>query len=111
MTEDNVLRQIQALVAAGEYLDQLLGIPGARLSGGGAFVGNRRMYRRCTAEHLEGRTAGLVGKLPPLGPPSMEAVEAAERELGRPFPALLRRLYLEIRNGGFGLGYGIIGLR
>src|SRR5262249_59260767 len=89
MTEDNVLRQIQALVAAGEYLDQLLGIPGARLSGGGAFVGNRRMYRRCTAEHLEARTAGLVERLPPLGPPtSMEAVEAAERALGRPFSPL-----------------------
>jgi hypothetical protein len=111
MTEDDVLRQVQALVAAGEYLDQLLGIPGARLSGGGAFMGNRRMYRRGTAEHLEARAAGLVEKLPPLEPPaSKEAVDAAERQLGRPFPALLRRLYLEIGNGGFGPGYGIIGL-
>jgi hypothetical protein len=30
--------------------------------------------------------------------------------LGHSFPALLRRLYLEIGNGGFGPGYGIIGL-
>jgi len=112
MAEDDVMRQIQALVTAGEYLDQLLGIPGARLSGGGAFVGNRRMYRRGTAEHLEARAAGLVEKLPALNSPaSMDAVEAAERRLGHPMPPLLRRLYLEIGNGGFGPGYGIIGLR
>jgi len=112
MTEDDVLHQIRALATAGEYLDRLLGIPGARLSGGGAFVGNRRMYRRGTTEHLEARAAGLVEKLPPLGPPaSMDAVVAAERCLGHPLPPLLRRLYLEIGNGGFGPGYGILGLR
>jgi hypothetical protein len=103
--------KIQALVAAGEYLDELLGVPGARLSGGGAFKGNRRMYARGTPEHLEARAAGLVEKLPPLKPPaSGEAIGAAEHLLGYPFPHLLRRLYTEVGNGGFGPGYGIIGL-
>lgn len=111
MTEDEVLCQIQALVAAGEYLDELLGVPGARLSGGGAFRGSQRIYSRGTPEHLEARAAGLVEKLPPLKPPtSVEAVEAAEHVLGYPLPSLLRRLYMQVGNGGFGPGYGIIGL-
>jgi SMI1 / KNR4 family (SUKH-1) len=111
MTEDEVLRQIQALVAAGEYLDELLGVPGARLSGGGAFKGKQRLYARGTPEHLEARAAGLVEKLPPLKPPaSVEAIKAVEHLLGRRLPSLLRRLYMEVGNGGFGPGYGIIGL-
>ena len=110
MTDDEVLRGIQALVDAGEYLDELLGVPGARLSGGGAFKGNQWLYVRGTPEHLEARAAGFVEKLPPLKPASVDAVEAAERRFGHAFPSLLRRLYLEVGNGGFGPGYGIIGL-
>ena len=109
MTDDEVLRGIQALVDAGEYLDELLGVPGARLSGGGAFKGDQRLYARGTPEHLEARAAGLVEKLPPLKPASIDAVEAAERRFGHAFPSLLRRLYLEVGNGGFGPGYGIMG--
>jgi len=111
MTENEVVREIQALVTAGEYLDELLGVPGARLAGGGAFKGKQRLYARGTPEHLEARAAGLVQKLPLLKPPaSVEAIEATEHRLGYPFPSLLRRLYLEVGNGGFGPGYGIIGL-
>ena len=33
-----------------------------------------------------------------------------ERDLGFEFPSLLKRLYSEIGNGGFGPGYGLIGL-
>ncbi|MBN1605579.1 MAG: hypothetical protein JW940_03045, partial [Polyangiaceae bacterium] len=40
-----------------------------------------------------------------------ELVDDAEHELGYPLPPLLRRLYLEVANGGFGPGYGILGLR
>src|SRR5262249_21283759 len=60
MTDDEVVNATQALVAAGEYLDQLPGVPGARLSGGGVFQGNRRIYARGSPEHLEARSAGLV---------------------------------------------------
>jgi hypothetical protein len=38
-------------------------------------------------------------------------VEEAERLIGLPLPSQLRRLYLEVGNGGFGPGYGILGLR
>ena len=111
MTDDEVVHAVQALVAAGEYLDHLPGVPGARLSGPGLFEGNRRVYRRGSPEHLEARAAGLVDRLPPLTPASPAAVEEAEGLLGHPLSLLLRRLYLEVGNGGFGPGYGILGVR
>jgi hypothetical protein len=46
--------------------------------------------------------------LPP--PATLELVEATEAALGFPLPAFLRRLYLEIANGGFGPGYGMLAL-
>jgi hypothetical protein len=38
-------------------------------------------------------------------------IAAAERALGFGFPPLLRKLYLEIGNGGFGPGYGLQSVR
>jgi hypothetical protein len=111
MTDDEVVHTVQALVAAGEYLDHIPGVPGARLSGAGLFEGNRRIYTRGSPEHLEARAAGLVERLPPLTPASPAAVREAEDLLGHRLPLLLRRLYLEVGNGGFGPGYGILGVR
>jgi hypothetical protein len=51
MTEDEVVREIQRLVAAGEYLDSMLGVPGVRLDGLGTFVGNQREYVRGSPEY------------------------------------------------------------
>jgi hypothetical protein len=42
MTEDDVLREVQRLVAAGEYLDSMLGVPGAHLTGPGTFIDHQR---------------------------------------------------------------------
>lgn len=44
--------------------------------------------------------------------PAASPVEIAEdeRRLGFPLPRLMKRLYMEIGNGGFGPGYGLIGL-
>jgi len=39
------------------------------------------------------------------------ALDAAERRLGVALPPFLRRLYLEVANGGFGPGQGIVGVR
>lgn len=111
MTDDEVVSAIGALVAAGEHLDQLPGVPGARLEGGGVFSNNRRLYQRGSPEHLEARAAGLVERLPPPIPARPDAVEEAQVVMGHPLPGLLRRLYLEIGNGGFGPGYGILGVR
>jgi hypothetical protein len=41
-------------------------------------------------------------------PASMAALDAAEARLGTPIPVLLRRLYAEIANGGFGPGGGLL---
>jgi hypothetical protein len=38
------------------------------------------------------------------------ALNAAEAEMGLPLPLLLKRLYLELANGGFGPGAGLIGV-
>jgi len=46
-----------------------------------------------------------------LPPASPEAVAEAEEAIGYPLPPLLRRLYLEVANGGFGPRGGIIGVR
>lgn len=43
-------------------------------------------------------------------PASADALDAAERALGFALPPLLRRLFAEVANGGFGPGEGIIGV-
>lgn len=120
MTDDEIVRAIKDLVAAGEHLDEIPGVRGARLSGGGVFSAERRfgvfrterrIYFRGSPEHVEARAAGLVEPLPPPPPPAVpQALEEAERIVGHPFPRLVRRLYLEVGNGGFGPGYGILGV-
>jgi hypothetical protein len=40
----------------------------------------------------------------------MHELETAEAALGCGLPELLRRLYLEVANGGFGPGYGLLGV-
>ncbi len=47
-------------------------------------------------------------KLPPVA--TEEQVARAEARLGFPLPRLLRRLYREVANGGFGPGYGLLGI-
>ncbi|MGW3121536.1 SMI1/KNR4 family protein [Streptomyces sp. NPDC001107] len=46
----------------------------------------------------------------PTPPASPDAVAEAERVVGYPLPALLRRLYLEVANGGFGPRGGVLGV-
>lgn len=47
-------------------------------------------------------------RFPPASP---RVVEASEMEMGVRFPELLRMVYQEVGNGGFGPGYGLLGLR
>ncbi|HEY3964796.1 MAG TPA: SMI1/KNR4 family protein [Planctomycetaceae bacterium] len=55
--------------------------------------------------------AAWVHPLPTIRAPAKPAeVDAAERALGHPIPQLLRRLYLEVGNGGFGPAYGLEGV-
>lgn len=117
VSEDEVFQAVQDLVAAGEYLDQIPGVPmPSAYGGGGAFQrtsdgGYRRIYHRGSREYLQARADGLAEPLPgALVPAPEEAVGEAERVIGLPFPPLLRRLYLEVGNGGFGPGYGLLEL-
>lgn len=114
-SDDEVIRAITELVATGCYLDQIPGKPGFALAGGGSFTlapggARRRMYSRCSDEYREAAQLGAVDRLPPLSPASTRAVAEAEELLAQRLPGLLRTLYLEVGNGGFGPGYGLLGV-
>jgi SMI1 / KNR4 family (SUKH-1) len=100
---------------AGEYLDDIPGTevlaPDGRQHLGTAGSRYRRIYQRGSPEYLHARQAGLLEQLPALVPAPADAVEEAEDLLGCRLPPLFRRLYLEVGNGGFGPGYGMLGLR
>ncbi|MDG4807360.1 hypothetical protein O7634_11425 [Micromonospora sp. WMMD1120] len=114
MREDDVFRGIAARVAAREYSDDLYIHPGS-LDADGTWVvapspgTTRWLVERGSPEHLAALAAGAVDPLPPLEPATPEAVNEAERVLGYPLPPLLRRLYLEVANGGFGPVLGVAG--
>lgn len=115
VSDDSVFASVRSLVIAGEYLDD---VPGREdLSpGGGQYPSTadgryRRIYQRGTPEYLQARQAGLLERLPALVPAPADAVAEAEDLIGCRLPPLLRRLYLEVGNGGFGPGYGMLGLR
>lgn len=56
-------------------------------------------------EHLTAKNVSIA-----FPATSREAVKTAETKLGFRIPTLLASLYLSIGNGGFGPGYGIIGI-
>ena len=45
---------------------------------------------------------GLLARLPRPAVATVDAIEAVEEALGCPLPPLLRRVFLEVANGGFG---------
>lgn len=107
----SILDRVSELIAAGLQLDEVPGKPGVALSGGGTFSGNRRLYSRGTAEFAKAAAGGLLDRLPPPPPPaSRAAIDEAESIVGSPLPGLLKDLYA-VANGGFGPGYGILGVR
>lgn len=111
---DAVLEPIRAMVASGAYLDDIPGPTSQRSPDSWNALNARplrRIYRRGSADHRQARAAGLTEPLPPLAPATQFAVDEAEDALGGHMPSLLRRLFLEIGNGGFGPGCGIPGLR
>ncbi|HUF99470.1 MAG TPA: SMI1/KNR4 family protein, partial [Ilumatobacter sp.] len=95
--------------------ENLAGATAVRLDGGAVSSplnksNGRRCYTRGTADFEAARTNGLIDPLPPLVPATRAAIAAAESEIGHPLPSLLRRLYLEVGNGGFGPGGGVLGV-
>ena len=53
--------------------------------------------------------ASLAGRESPP-PASAEELAGAERRIGQAIPPFLRRLYLEVADGGFGPGHGVKGI-
>ena len=51
-----------------------------------------------------------IGTPPIFGPASAAAINAAEAATGLRMPPLLKRLYHEVANGGFGPGAGFLGV-
>ena len=110
LTPETVDR-VMALIAVGHHRDEVPGLPGAALAGEGVFAGDRRLYFRCTAEFAAAASDGLLDRLPAPPPPtSSSAIAEAEALVGAALPESLKELY-GIANGGFGPGYGLLGLR
>lgn len=62
------------------------------------------------SNYTAARNAFAPRRLGLYPPTTMMIVEAAEKTLGFSLPPLLRDLYTQVANGGFGPGYGIFGL-
>jgi hypothetical protein len=108
---DRLIAEIGERVAAGLHLDQVPGRAGEDLVDGGIPADYHRIYFRGTAEFAAALAAGKLDRLPSPPPPAtLAAVEQAESLVGGPLPRTLKRLYLEVANGGFGPGYGVLGL-
>ncbi|MEU8657191.1 hypothetical protein [Actinoplanes philippinensis] len=111
--EDRAFAAVRDRVESGEYLDSMPGVPGEDLEGGGAFgyAPDGRLVRthhRWEPGFRESRAAGRIPPLPPLEPATAEAVITCEAAIGMRLPRLLRRCYLELGDGGFGPGYGLV---
>jgi hypothetical protein len=109
VSENAVFEAIRDRMAARDYLDTVPGVP---QEGGNLWVGSpappsRRSYHRGTPEYVQARREGLIEPLPALAAATAEMIEEAEAVTGFRLPPLLRRLYLEVGNGGFGPGTGI----
>lgn len=108
---DDILGRVRELLAAGLHRDQVPGLPRAGPAGRGMLRENRRIYYRGTAEFLSALSDGLLDRLPPVPPPASQArIREVEALVGSPLPGLLKSLYA-LANGGFGPGYGLLGLR
>lgn len=115
--EDAVFEKVRDLARAGEYLDDIPGVLQPEADRPGCYQYEltpdnlcRPIYYRGSDHYLAAKREGLVGPLPPLTTASAAAVAEAEAQTGFPFPPLLRRLYLEVGDGGFGPGAGLYGI-
>ena len=62
-----------------------------------------------TQQGVEGSSRGRKGAAP-FPPATSQQLERSETLLGFPLPDILRRIYLEVGNGGFGPQYGLLGI-
>jgi hypothetical protein len=105
-----ILEEIATRVNAGLQLDSVPGRAGEALGCLGMIRGQRRVYTPGTSGFAAALAQGRLEPLPRILPATVSAVQRAESLLGAMLPDLLRRLYMEVSNGGFGPAYGILGL-
>ena len=120
--ERDILREVRARIETGRLVDMSMDgwvvssrprfLPGFA-AGFGRFARGRMKHpfaQVSTGSASAGSAVGAVtgGRLPP--PASPEDVSEIEALVGASLPGLLRDLYAEA-NGGFGPGYGLLGLR
>ncbi len=79
-------------------------LTGARSSGDHLLA---LIRERASSSRANQRAPGLLA----FEPATAEAIEEAEKSLDFALPALLKRVLLEIGNGGFGPGHGLLGVR
>lgn len=70
----------------------------------------RKLIERLKERSKDPRRATDGGLTKIYDPVKAKAVASAERELGFQFPELLRAIYSQVGNGGFGPEYGFIGV-
>jgi len=76
-------------------------------------VSDERLIHRLkvrNADRLRATDGGLHSR-EPIPPVSAGALQSAERAIGFALPELLRAVYREVANGGFGPQYGIVGTK
>jgi len=72
-----------------------------------------RLIEELKARVVSGKRLTMLGvaDMPkPFQPATKTEIAHAEQRLGVHFPTIFRRVYGEVGNGGFGPGYGMIGL-
>jgi hypothetical protein len=69
------------------------------------------MHSRLTDDELVRAIRGTSRNAALPAPAELSAVEEAEARIGFAIPPLLRRLYLEVANGGFGPRGDVVGVR
>jgi len=101
-----------------EFSASLSGLDGGELYAGGRSAGQdlRRLLDHGVDDELLARAGDIERAMttpaarPLPEPATPEALGAAEARLGVALPPILRRCYLEVANGGFGPGSGIVGV-
>jgi hypothetical protein len=87
--EVTIVNAVRKLVVSGHYRDEIPGLPGLALAGGGTFREDRRLYHRGTKEFQHAADNGLLDRLPPPRPPaSPMAIAEAESMVGAHLPPL-----------------------
>lgn len=99
----DIIEQLKRRIHSAEYRDAMINPPVAKPDPGpGTIVSSSVIFPDGTTQSLESYNAARRRELSIPNLATIQEVEQAEKLLGFPLPEIVRRLYLEVRNGGFG---------